>query len=106
MHQSLIAPEGHPPQAGVGAENGLVYLPLSPQRALLLGNSKPAKTFVDIKRGEVIELNMRMLHSSYKYVFSNVLSPELEKAYSKTHENNTVKVVVNAGSLPQFVISE
>lgn len=103
---TLIAPENHPPQAGVGVENGLVYLPLSPQRALLMGNAKPSKTFVNIKRGAVTELNMRVLHSSYKSVFSNVLSPELEKAYNKTHEHNTVKVVVNAGSLPQFTISE
>jgi hypothetical protein len=102
----LIAPENHPPQMGIGVENGLVYLPLSPQRGLMLVNDRPAKTFVNIKRDAVTELNIRMLHSSFQSVFSNVLSPELEKAYNKTHENNTVKVVVNAGNLPQFIISE
>ncbi|HEY0323458.1 MAG TPA: DUF4238 domain-containing protein [Pyrinomonadaceae bacterium] len=92
---AILPPENHPPQMGYGVENGLIYLPISPKRALLLMNRKAPKSMTDITRASVIECNQWMALNAHKSIFSDSYSQENQDALDKAKEGDNLKIRIS-----------
>jgi hypothetical protein len=59
--------------------HALVYLPLSPEKAVLFVNHKPVKTVVNVKREWIEDINSRLIGYARDCLFSRTLDKEIER---------------------------
>ena len=87
-------PERYRRGSGLGLENSLIYLPLSPKRALLLVNRKPLKDVVSVDRDSVEPYNSEVMLYARDSLFSQSCSSQLAQAFDKTEPRLRETVVV------------
>jgi hypothetical protein len=61
--------------------HAVVYLPLSPQKALLFVNHKPQKTVVNVKREWVEDVNSRLIGYARDCLFSRTLDKDIHDEF-------------------------
>lgn len=84
--------------SGLGFENSLIYLPLSPKRALLLVNRKPLKDVIAVGSAEVNSYNSVVMEHARDSLFSQTCYPNVAKAFDKTPVHLKETVVAECGN--------
>lgn len=79
---------------GLGFENAIVALPLTPKRCLLMSDRPGRADIIQVGRPSVNEVNEKIIYNAHKQVFSNLLSKEHQGAFDKTVEGANTKVAV------------
>ncbi len=92
---SLIRPENLPPFYGVGFMNGHIAVPLSPYKCLLLKNGKGGAERLKINRDNVNFFNGHIMFYAHKFVYSNLLSKDIENVFNKTKEGASERVIIS-----------
>jgi hypothetical protein len=99
----LARPENYPAHLGVGFHTATIFLPLSPQRCLLLVNQSIANwkflgclllpfrrfrtdngTLIKIDENKVKAINGLIISQAYQAIFSHCRSDDLERAFNQT----------------------
>jgi Protein of unknown function (DUF4238) len=92
---ALMPDENHPSYTGVGYLNGVVMLPLSPKRCLMLGNKRAKAELIKTRRESVMIINQCVINAAYKQVYSNLLSNDIRKSFESTQEGHNLRILVS-----------
>jgi hypothetical protein len=92
---SLIRPRNLPPFYGVGFLTGNIAVPFSPYRCLLLKNDENKKGYLKINKDYVNFFNSHTMFYAHKFIYSNLLSKDIENTFNKTKEGASERIIVN-----------
>ena len=84
--------------SGLGFENSLIYLPISPKRALLLVNRKPRKNVVTVGREAIDPYNSLIMEYARDSLFSQTCYPHIAQEFDNTAPHQKETVVVECGN--------
>ncbi len=90
----LVDDERYVGGTGLGLENSLTYMSISPNRALLLVNKRPKKNVVTVQREQIVEFNSQVMVYARDSLFSQTLNQKIEEQFSKVPERRAETVVV------------
>src|SRR5215469_1036316 len=93
----LMPGESHNPRMGIGIENGLIAMPVSPTRSLFLSNRQARSALIRISREAVIGVNQWTILRAHTQVFANLKSEDIKTAFNNTTQGHNTKVVVTGG---------
>jgi hypothetical protein len=91
----LIKPETLPEFRGHGFINSHIYIPLSPKISLVLTTQKEDIDVVKIKREDVDYFNGLIMYYAHQFVYSNLLSKNIDDTFKQTTEGESERVIVN-----------
>ncbi len=92
---SLIRPKDLPQIYGVGFINGLISIQISPKRCLFLKNEKSSKNITRVNRKYVDFINRHTAFYSYRYIYSNIKSRDIQNMFNETVEGEGEKFLIS-----------
>lgn len=84
--------------SGLGFENSLIYLPISPRRALLLVNRQPRKNVVTVGREAVDPYNSLVMDYARDSLFSRTCYPRIAQEFDNTAPHQKEMVIAECGN--------
>jgi len=101
---TIHRPAGMPAIRGTGGiADGILFLPLSPRYALVLKNPGSPKPDMNMPKGSMGQFNYATVFYSNEYVFSDVLSKDVETLLNSTNEyDGQTAMVTHAGKTTRY----
>ena len=94
----LMRPLNLPPFYGLGILNSHIIVPTSPTKALLLrftGNKPGDPKVVKANREFVLSVNRHTMFYAHKFIYSNLLSKDIERDFNMTEDGKSERIVVS-----------